>query len=225
MPIHGLRSSTARHIGTLTALALALWPAAVPSISSIHAQSPAKSSALTPELQKVRAALEKYRDPIVAVRDGYFSTLACVEYVASQAAGADHAVGAHHAHGAQVPHVPGGMGVHFFNVSLVGPKLDPLRPQVLIYEPRGDKLELVAAEWFVPLATGVKQRPTLFGQPFDGPMEGHEPAMPAAMHHYDLHVWLWKPNPAGVFTSTNPDLKCPHQGYPLREQAPMLVED
>ena len=30
-------------------------------------------------------------------------------------------------------------------------------------------------------------------------MEGHEPLMPHGMHHYDLHVWLWKENPAGLF--------------------------
>jgi hypothetical protein len=35
---------------------------------------------MMPELQKVREALEKYQDPIMAVHDGYFSTLACVEY-------------------------------------------------------------------------------------------------------------------------------------------------
>ena len=44
------------------------------------------------------------------------------------------------------------MGVHFLNVGLVGKPLDPLQPQILVYEPVGDKLQLVAAEWFVPLA-------------------------------------------------------------------------
>lgn len=93
----------------------------------------------------------------------------------------------------------------------------------LRYEPVGDTLRLVAAEWFVPLATGVKERPTLFGQPFDGSMEGHHPLMPLALHHYDLHVWLFKDNPAGLFSPTNPDVKCPKQGYSLVEQAPRIV--
>jgi len=35
----------------------------------------AQAPALPPELEKVRSALEKYKDPIVAVHDGYFSTL------------------------------------------------------------------------------------------------------------------------------------------------------
>ena len=47
------------------------------STSVLAAQA---SDALTPELQKLRQALDKYRDPIAAVHDGYFSTLGCVEY-------------------------------------------------------------------------------------------------------------------------------------------------
>jgi hypothetical protein len=157
---------------------------------------------LTPELLAERAALEKYRDPIVAVRDGYFSTLACVEYP------------------------DGGMGVHFLNVSLIGPTIDPAKPIVLIYEPVDDELKLAAAEWFVPLATGVKERPQIFGHPLDGPMEGHEPVQPAGLHHYDLHVWLWKPNPAGTFHNTNPDLKCPASGpYTLHLSEPKMLSE
>ena len=34
--------------------------------------------------------------------------------------------------------------------------------------------------------------------PFDSPMLGHEPGMPV---HYDLHVWLYRHNPAGLFAS------------------------
>ena len=154
-----------------------------------------KSEEMTPELQKLRAALDKYQDPIVAVHDGYFSTVGCIEYPKPGAAG-------------QVPYPAGGMGVHFFNVTLMG-KLDPLTPQVLVYQPVGDKLRLVAAEYFLPLSPDVKERPQLFGHPFDGPMEGHHPLMPHGLNHYDLHVWLWKTNPKGVFTSTNAAVKCP----------------
>ena len=167
------------------------------------------SKEITPELQKLREALDKYQDPVVAVHDGYFSTLGCVEYPKPGAAG-------------QVPYPAGGMGVHFFNVSYIG-KLDPLKPQVLVYQPVGGKLRLVAAEYFVPLSPEVKERPQLFGRPFDGPMEGHHPLMPHELNHYDLHVWLWKKNPAGLFASTNPDVKCPKTGYTFKETAPALV--
>jgi hypothetical protein len=179
-------------------------------VSAMLGQTGGKAAELSPELAKVRAALEKYQDPIVAVHDGYFSTLGCVEFPVAGAAG-------------QVPYPAGGMGVHFFNVGLIGPEMDPMKPQVLVYEPRGDKLVLVAAEWFVPLSAGVKERPKLFGHAFDGPMEGHHPLMPSAMSHYDLHVWLWKENPAGMFSPTNPSLKCPKTGYNFQEKAPRIV--
>jgi hypothetical protein len=170
----------------------------------------AQASALPPELEKVRAALDKYRDPYVAVRDGYFSTLGCVHYPQPGGAG-------------RVPYPPGAMGVHFLNPQLIGPVPDPMRPPILVYEPSGGTLQLVAAEWFIPLATGIKERPILFGRPFDGPMEGHEPLMPAGLHHYDLHVWLWKSNPAGLFSPTNPTVSCAGYGYALAEEAPHIT--
>ena len=39
-------------------------------------------------------------------------------------------------------------------------------------------------------------------------MDVHEPIIPASLRHYDLHVWLRKDNPKGMFTSTNATLKC-----------------
>jgi hypothetical protein len=169
------------------------------------------SEHLSPELEKARAALDKYKDPVMAVHDGYFSTVACVEYLkGSQEEGMMH-------------YAPGGMGVHFLNLQLIGPTLDLTKPQVLIYEPDGDRLRLAAAEWFVPTQAAGKTRPAIFGQELQGPMEGHEPVQPKGLHHYDLHVWLWKNNPAGMFSATNPDVKCPKGGYSFAETAPKLV--
>ncbi len=171
----------------------------------------AEAQSLPSELEKVRAALDKYQDPIVAIHDGYLSTIGCVEYPQGGSAPD------------RVPYPAGGMGVHFRHVRPVGPVPDPMQPNILVYQPDGDKLRLVAAEWLIPLATGIKERPQLFGRPFDGPMEGHHPLMPLANHHYDLHVWLWKANPAGLFSPTNPAVKCSGYGYRLPEEAPKLV--
>ena len=165
---------------------------------------------LTPELQRAREALDKYRDPVVAVHDGYWSTVGCVTYPKPGGTG-------------EVPYKSGGMGVHFVNFGLLGKALDPLKPQILVYEPVGEKLQLVAAEWFVPISPEVKDRPRLFGQPFDGPMEGHHPLQPKALNHYDLHVWLWKDNPYGMFAPTHPGVKCPKGPYTLEERAPRIV--
>ena len=49
----------------------------------------------------------------------------------------------------------GAMGIHFVNVTLQGPP-DPMKPNVLIYEPVGKELKLVAVEWLVPLTADTK---------------------------------------------------------------------
>lgn len=187
------------------------FTALVLAASPCHAQTRPMSPALPAELEQLRTSLDKYRDPVIAIRDGYLSTLGCVEYPKPGGAG-------------QVSYPAGGMGIHFLNPALVGPTPDPTRPALLLYEPDAQgKLTLVGAEWFVPLATGIEQRPHLFGQPFDGPMEGHEPLLPQSLHHYDLHVWLWKPNPSGLFSPTNPLVKCSGHSYTLVEEAPRVV--
>jgi hypothetical protein len=106
----------------------------------------------------------------------------------------------------------GGMGIHYLNRALAGDTVvDPKRPEVLVYqEGRDGELRLGAVEYFVAdadqdLATD-EDRPSLFGRyAFDGPMEGHEPGMPV---HYDLHVWLYKHNPAGQLAAWNPRVSC-----------------
>lgn len=190
-------SRPSRRFVTLVAL-LAAGAFASPAGAQVKQ---AGAPTLSPELATVRAALDKYRDPYAAVRDGYLSTLACLDFPQG---GMD----------AGIPYKPGAMGVHFVNMGNVGPTLDPAKPQVLMYEPSGDSLRLVAAEWFVPAAL-VKDSvaPTIFGQKLQGPMDGHEPILPKALRHYDLHVWLWRTNPAGTFEPTNAAMKCPKSRY------------
>lgn len=168
---------------------------ALVTTSMAQGQASMSTQALSPELQAARAALAKYSDPIVAVRDGYYSTLACVDFPQEVTDG-------------PVTYPPGAMGVHFLNPANIGPKLDPMKPQILIYEPVGDKLVLAAAEWFMPVQVAGNTAPSIFGQQLNGPMDGHEPIIPASLRHYDLHVWLWKDNPKGLFTSTNAAVKC-----------------
>jgi hypothetical protein len=170
----------------------------------------AQGKALTPALDSVRTLLDKYNDPIVAVHDGFYSSVGCISYPNGGGEGA-------------MRYAPGAMGVHFLNMGNVGPTLDPAKPQVLIYEPVGDKLRLVAAEWFMPTEVAGGKAPSIFGQELGGPMEGHRPLMPDGLHHYDLHVWLWKNNPEGVFSPTNPAVKCPTTGYSFTEAAPKMV--
>lgn len=168
------------------------------------AQEPYKA-----ELDALRKAMEKYQDYKVAVRDLYLSTVGCVHYDGEKMA--------HH-----MEYPKGAMGIHFVNLTIQGPP-DPLKPNVLIYEPVGDKLKLVAAEWLVPTAV-AKERPMLLGQPFQGPMEGHEPLIPQGFHHYDLHAWLFKDNPNGMFSPTNPDVSCKDAQFSLMEMPTKIVD-
>ncbi|WP_274630340.1 hypothetical protein [Arvimicrobium flavum] len=160
------------------------------------------------EIEAMQKALAKYKDPYVAVRDLYLSTVGCVHYDGSKMEG--------HMH-----YPKGAMGIHFVNLTIQGPP-DPMKPNVLIYEPVDGKLQLVAVEWLVPVAA-AKERPSLLGQPFQGPMEGHEPLIPQGFHHYDLHAWLFKDNPEGMFSPTNPNVSCEDTEFSLLEMPTKLV--
>lgn len=105
----------------------------------------------------------------------------------------------------------GSMGYHYFKESLYG-SVDPTKPAALLYEDaEGGGRRLVGVEWIVPDADQnlktAGDRPSMFGgHKFDGPMLGHNATMPI---HYDLHVWLYKHNPSGLFERWNPTVKCP----------------
>jgi hypothetical protein len=172
----------------------------------------AQSAVDSAELNRTRAALERYEDPYEAIREGYYSTLGCVEYDKPGGPG-------------RMAFQPGATGVEFLNPMTISPVVGPGRPQVLLYEPVEGKLQLVGAEWFVPLFLVGKERPQLFGQPFDGPMEGHFPLMPRELAHYDLHVWLFKANPNGMFAPTNPTVKCTGYPYQVTEDVPSIVTE
>lgn len=134
-------------------------------------------------LAEVRQATARYHDVRNAEAEGYVSTVHCVTLPDGSAA----------------------MGVHYVNVGLIDGTLRPDQPEILVYEPIPGGLRLVAVEYMIP-AAATSVHPALFGQPFDGPMPGHEPGMPV---HYDLHVWIWKPNPDGIFAEWNPRVACP----------------
>jgi hypothetical protein len=148
------------------------------------------------QLAKVKTALDKYESVDAAKADGYAPASPCE---ATPTDPDDSWWG-------------GGMGVHFVNPKLMAPgPIDPAKPPILTYLPTaGGGYQLLAAEYFKPDADQNVQtdsdRPTLFGRSFDGPMLGHAPGMPI---HYDLHVWLWKANPSGLFAPYNPDVTCP----------------
>lgn len=106
----------------------------------------------------------------------------------------------------------GGMGYHYENAALMADdRVEVFRPEILLFAPnaRTGNVELAGIEYWKRdadqnLSTDA-DRPSLFGRPFSGPMPGHSPVMPV---HYDLHVWLFRPNPSGLFADWNPNVSC-----------------
>jgi len=184
--------------------AVILSLASMTAVGSAAAQDQHKA-----QIDALRKSLEKYQDYKVAVRDLYLSTVGCVHYSGEKIAN-------------HMEYAKGAMGVHFVNLTVKGPP-DPMKPNVLIYEPVGKKLKLVAVEWLVPVTPETKQAPTLFGQTFMGPMEGHEPLIPKEFVHYDLHAWLFKDNPLGMFAATNPKVNCKGYDFELLEKPTRMM--
>jgi hypothetical protein len=151
----------------------------------------AGDGSLPPELQKVRSAVARYHSFEQAERDGYWIRPG-EPCVASPA---------------------GTMGVHAINLALMADdEIDPARPEILLYVPKENGgLKLVGVEYWkrdADQSLGTAgDKPSLFGQAFDGPMPGHGNwGMPI---HYDLHVWVAEENPSGGFAMFNPAVSCP----------------
>jgi hypothetical protein len=149
------------------------------------------------ELAKTKAALDRFRSVDAAKAAGYVAASPCASTPIDK----------------NQTSYGGGMGIHYMNMAFMAPgaPMVATKPPILVYAPKtGGGLELVAAEYFkLDADQNVKtdgDRPSIFGRAFDGPMLGHAPGMPI---HYDLHVWLWKHNPSGMFASWNPDVTCP----------------
>jgi hypothetical protein len=142
------------------------------------------------DLANVRQATARYHDVNVAIAEGYLPTEHCI---ASPA---------------------GGMGYHYVNPTLArDSQIILTAPEILLYALVDGELKLVAVEYFkgigapdAPVPSPAPPSPILFGRTFDGPMLGHEPGMPP---HYDLHVWVWQANPAGIFAPFNSNVSCP----------------
>ena len=105
----------------------------------------------------------------------------------------------------------GGMGIHYVNGALVGDdKLNAATPELVVYEPtENGRLRLVAAEYVVFQAAWEAEHgsaPELFGQEFELVEAGNRYGLPP---FYELHAWLWKHNPAGMFDDWNPKVTCP----------------
>jgi hypothetical protein len=96
----------------------------------------------------------------------------------------------------------GGMGNHWIlDPATLGNAPVAGEPNILVFDPVTNKL--VAVE-YVELQSAASAAPSLFGQTF-------EPSnLPDGTPIYELHAYVWKPNPNGMFHEYNPDVHlCP----------------
>ena len=179
--------------------------AAMLSFASMTAVPPAAAQdQYKAQIDALRKSMEKYQDYKVAVRDLYLSTVGCVHYSGEKIA--DHMV-----------YAKGAMGVHFVNLTIKGPP-DPMKPNVLIYEPVGKKLKLVAVEWLVPVTPDTKEAPSLFGQTFMGPMEGHEPSFRRNSCTTTCMPGCSRTTRSACSQPTNPKVNCKGYEFELLEK-------
>jgi hypothetical protein len=148
----------------------------------------------TSQLADVRAATDAFHNLDIAMAAGYDKFYLCTDKTGT-----------------------GGMGQHFVKGALVeDPALDKLRPEVLVYEPRADGgYQLVAVEYVVlkdawHKANGSKA-PRLFGRRLTLVPAGNRYGLP---DFYEIHAWVWKGNPRGLFNDWNPKVSCRGQGDP-----------
>jgi hypothetical protein len=126
----------------------------------------------------IRDATAKFKTTEAAEAAGYKQVTGCVEH---QPAGA--------------------MGYHFQNNALLDTTLDLEHPEVLVYEKLPDgTFQLNGVEFLVPIsAWKSSEPPRIMGQAL---------TKVDAIGFWFLHVWTWKPDPSGLFSPWNPDVKC-----------------
>ncbi|HEX6576597.1 MAG TPA: hypothetical protein VF042_16635 [Gemmatimonadaceae bacterium] len=117
----------------------------------------------------------------------------------------------------------GKMGYHRVNVPLRGGAANPAagdavidleRPEMLLYEKMANgKMRLVGVEYIVFKAAWERVNgvgappPEILGQPLL--FSSHTfPGGTGNIDHYELHVWVWSPNPLGMFYPWNPNISC-----------------
>ena len=115
------------------------------------------------------------------------------------------------------------MGWHFLNPRATG--FDIRRPPILVYTKRGSSWQLVAFEWVFPKQPTARPLPgatygafgaachykdgTFVFETNQSACTSTSPQTGAAFNFWHpglvtLHVWLWYPNPAGLYAGTNP---------------------
>jgi hypothetical protein len=169
-------------------------PVAVVAVIVLILPAIAIAGGVGSELARVRAATARFHELDVALAEGYGPLHTCTDEESGL----------------------GAMGQHYVKGTVVGDTVfDLAQPEVLVYEPTANgRMRLVAVE-FVVFADAWAQvsssPPTLFGRQLALVPEPNRYGVPA---FYQIHVWLWKSNPAGMFSDWNERVSCRGMGDP-----------
>jgi hypothetical protein len=162
------------------------------------AVTPAEAKILAQQLAAAKRATARYRDIAKAKADGYI----------------------------QVTQFIPGLGLHMANLGISNKVFDPAKPQVLLYQPRANgSLQLVGVAYSIAHTGPNDEQPAGFAGNSDAwhfhrnlcflpggtvtitptradcrSRRGYFQAKTAWL----LHAWIWKTNPDGVFTESNP---------------------
>ena len=192
---------TIRYLGIVAvavALAAVMLPASAQSQRSPSAPSaPAGANQkLTAQLAEMRLATAKFATNLQAAQDAGYEIITQM--------------------------IPD-MGFHYLNPNISG--FDVRKPQILVYEHHKNAWQLGALEWvftsmpstpplqnatfgFFPAACHYKDGTFILEQdPNNCPPTNPDTGSPFNFWHPDLftlHVWVWYPNPAGLYSGTNP---------------------
>jgi hypothetical protein len=204
-----------RSFASLGAALLLALPACGPAEEANAEAEPAAAEA--PEIAALRTTAAKYTDVKVALAEGYIPDPSGMCITAEMEG---------------LPAAQGAMGIHYLRPDLL--KLNPPapgarvsgmsthtdfnQPGVLIYEPQADgSLQLVAIENLVFKAgmdaAGMTATPSYAGTDYVHMLDN--PATPVDEahgfeEHYELHAWVPRENPNGMFTAFNPAATCEH---------------
>ena len=97
----------------------------------------------------------------------------------------------------------GVQGFHYMNPALVDAQVDPMQPELVMYERQADgSMSLIGVDYVIPFDqwTGTEP-PTLLGQP----LLRNEP-----LGVWAIHIWTERDNPSGMFAPWNPNATCEH---------------
>ena len=97
----------------------------------------------------------------------------------------------------------GVQGYHWMNPDLVDAQVDPMQPELVMYEPQQDgSMRLIGVDYVIPFDQWTDSvPPTLLGQN----MLRNEP-----LSVWAIHIWTERDNPSGVFAPWNPNASCEH---------------